>query len=305
MYISKKLLTFGLIALVGLVLSGALFADDPELAKKSTLETILARGELQVLSDIPFPPFEFFDDAGNLVGFDIDLVQLMADQLGVKLNVKKAGSFDTIRTELNNGDADIIASDMTATLERAREVNFSSGYLETGQIALVSKKKSPGKDVKAYADLNVASAVITVQTGTTGEAAAMTFFPKAQLKSFTTALAALQEVLDGKADAIIFDDVFLIPNFQDPNTAFLCCPVATQPGSIDDLRQTVKPVSLDVIAFAIRKGDPDFLTWLNLFVEQTKTVIVVTEELAQRFKLPASALGTPILTALQEKWELR
>lgn len=307
MYISKRKLVLLLALLLGLGLTGFLYASNPDLAKSSTLEAVINRGTLIVGSDIPFEPFEFLDDKGTLVGFDVDLVQLMADELGVKLQVKKAGSFDTIIPELNNGDFDIVASDVTRTLQRARDANFTAGYLNTGQIALVSKGRSPGKTAQNYSDLNVAGAIITVQTGTTGEAAATKFFPKADVRRFTTAPLALQEVLDGKADAIIFDDVFLIPAFQQAGSTnvFLCCPVVGQPGSIDDVRTKLNPLTAEVIAFVIRKGDPDFLTWLDLYVEQIKTTIVVTDELAQKFKLPESALGKSILTALQEKWKLR
>lgn len=307
MYISKRLLVFGLVVLLGLTLSGILWADNPELARTSTLETVLNRGELIVGSDIPFPPFESLDDQGNPQGYDVDLTQLMADELGVELNFTKAGSFDTIIPELNNGDFDIIASAMTRTLQRARDVNFTAGYLETGQIVLVSKQKEPGKNVEAYSDLNVADAVITVQTGTTGENAAQEFFSNAQINSFPSASLALQEVVDGKADAIVFDDTFLIPSFQrvGAENVFLCCPTVSQPGSIEEVRAKMSPLTVEVLAFAIRKGDPDFLTWLDLFVTQARNTIIVDDELAQQFGLPEDAKGNPILPELQEKWDLR
>jgi len=307
MYISKRTLVVGLALAMGLLVGGSLMANDPELAESSTLETILNRGELVVGSDVPFPPFESVNDEGEVVGYDVDMTQLMADELGVELNFTRAGSFDTIIPELNNGDFDIIASAMTRTLQRARDVNFTKGYLETGQVVIVSKQKAPGQNATQYSDLNVEDAVITVQTGTTGESAAQNFFPNAQINSFPNATLALQEVVDGNADAIVFDDTFLIPNFREVGSenVFLCCPVVEQPGSIEEVRPQLNPLTVETLAFAVRKGDPDFLSWLDLFVEQARDSIIVNEDLAEQFDLPDSALGNPILPELQKKWDLR
>ncbi len=293
MYISKRLLVLGLVALLGLLLSGPLWADDPELAKKSTLEEILARGKIVVCSDIPFEPFEFEDEQGNLVGFDVDLIKLLAKEMGVGFEFK-ATAFDTIIPSLNARTCDLIASDITATLQRALSANFSEPYLETGQIALVSLNPPSRKAIQSYSDLNDPGIIITVQLGTTGEEAARKFFPQADIRTFDNAQLALQEVVDGRADAIIFDEVFLRPQSQNPNVqgkAVLCCP-----------RNNPELLTTEFIALAIRKGDPDFLTYLNLFMEQAKKTIKVTAELAQEFQLPAQTIGLPFLQAIRVKW---
>ncbi len=102
--------------LVGLIAALGWFMASPTQAAESTLQTILTRGEIIVGMDIPYEPFEFKDDDGKIVGFEPDMLKLMADQLGVKLMIKTAGSFDTIRAELNSGDFDIVMSGMTRTL---------------------------------------------------------------------------------------------------------------------------------------------------------------------------------------------
>ena len=107
--------------LVALIAALGWFMASPTQAAESTLQTILTRGEIIIGTDIPYEPFEFLDDEGNFVGFEIDLAKVMAKELGVKLTFKKAGSFDTIRAELNNGDFDIVLSGMTRTLQRWRD----------------------------------------------------------------------------------------------------------------------------------------------------------------------------------------
>ncbi|OGF57733.1 MAG: hypothetical protein A2Z21_00870 [Candidatus Fraserbacteria bacterium RBG_16_55_9] len=291
MYISRKLLTFGLLALMGLVLSGVLFADDPSLAQKSTLEAILASGKITVCSDPPYEPFEFQDDKGNLVGFDVDLIKMLAKQAGVSFEFL-ATPFDTIIPALNARNCDLIASDITATLKRALSANFTDPYLQTGQIAMVSTGKSPGKNVTDYSRLNSSDVIITVQLGTTGEEAARSFFPKADIRTFDNAQLTLQEVVDGRADAIVYDEVFLRPQVANVGSkAELCCPR----GNPDLLTQ-------EFISLAIRKGDPDFLSYLNLFMRQAKETIKVTADLAAEFGLPAETIGQSFLQALRTKW---
>ncbi len=77
--LSRKAFLTGLAAAVGM------FVAAPAQAAESTLLKILTRGEIIIGTDIPYEPFEFLDDEGNYVGFDVDLAKLMADQLGVKL----------------------------------------------------------------------------------------------------------------------------------------------------------------------------------------------------------------------------
>ena len=292
--------------LTGLAAAVALFLAAPAQAAESTLQEILTRGEIIIGTDIPYEPFEFLDDEGNFVGFEIDLAKVMAKELGVKLTFKKAGSFDTIRAELNNGDFDLVLSGMTRTLQRAREVNFTDGYYDAAQIAMVSKKRTLGGSVMSYAELNAADAVISVQSGTTGEGAAKEFFPKAQINPFPSTPLAVQEVIDGRADAVIMDDANIIPTFQQLGSSdvALCCPIVTEAGSIPEVHSKISRLTSEYYGMAVRFGDEDLLHWLNLFIEQTKTTIVVTDAAAETYELEGDAIGQPILSALRAKWGL-
>ena len=72
--------------LVGLAAAVGSFLAAPTQAAESTLQKILKRAEIIIGTDIPYEPFEFLDDDGKYVGFDVDLANLLADQLGVKLS---------------------------------------------------------------------------------------------------------------------------------------------------------------------------------------------------------------------------
>ena len=182
MYISRRFLVLGLAVCAALLVSGSLFADDPDLAATSTLETILARGSIEVCSDLPFEPFEFEDASGNLIGLDVDLVRLLASEMGIDFDANRdflPTPFDTIIPLMNQGNCDMIVSDITANLSRGLSANFTEPYLNTGQITMVSTSKQPGASITAYEQLNSPDVIIAVQLGTTGADAAATFFPQA------------------------------------------------------------------------------------------------------------------------------
>ncbi|MFO7687674.1 MAG: transporter substrate-binding domain-containing protein, partial [Desulfobacterales bacterium] len=82
----KKGLLTGLTALLALTVisATAAFADDIELARKSTVNDIVERGELRVGFEAGYLPFEMADKQGNFIGFDIDMAKEMAKAMGVK-----------------------------------------------------------------------------------------------------------------------------------------------------------------------------------------------------------------------------
>ncbi|MFA9614907.1 MAG: transporter substrate-binding domain-containing protein, partial [Deltaproteobacteria bacterium] len=92
-------------------------AADINLAKKSTLESILKRGELRVGFESGYMPFEMTDKRGNFVGFDVDMAKEMAKAMGVKF-VPVNTAWDGIIPALTTKKFDIIMSGMTITQER-------------------------------------------------------------------------------------------------------------------------------------------------------------------------------------------
>jgi polar amino acid transport system substrate-binding protein len=247
---------FGVLMVVVLALSLSAvtaLASDIELAKKSTLEAILKRGDLRVGFNAGYVPFEMTDKKGEFVGFDIDMAKEMAKAMNVKF-VPVNTAWDGIIPSLNTDKFDIIMSGMTITQERNLKVNFADPYIVVGQTILLAKKDR-GK-VKSYADLNNAKYTITSMLGTTGEQAVKRLMPKAKYKSFETETEAALEVVNGKADAFVYDLPF-------------CATFYSQQGK-GKLEFLDKPFTYEPLAWAINKGDPDFLNWLNNFLRQVK-----------------------------------
>ncbi len=251
----KKGLMTGLAVLLvcGFLFTTVAFGDDIDLAKKSTINDIVQRGELRVGFEAGYLPFEMADKQGNFIGFDIDMAKEMAKAMGVKF-VPVNTAWDGIIPALVTKKFDIIMSGMTVTQERNLKINFADPYIIVGQTILLNKKHE-GK-VTSYKDLNDPKFTVTSKLGTTGEQAIKRLIPKATYKSFEVESEAALEVLTGKADATVYDLPF-------------CATFMAQQGA-GNLIFLDEPFTYEPLAWAIRKGDPDFLNWLNNFLRQVK-----------------------------------
>ena len=251
----KKGLLMGLMAIaaLGLIFSSTAFGADIELAKKSTVEKILKRGELRVGFESGYVPFEMTDKTGKFIGFDMDFGRRLAKAMGVKF-VPVNTAWDGIIPALMTDKFDIIMGGMTITQERNLKINFADPYIVVGQSILLTKKHE-GK-VLSYKDLNDPKFILTSRMGTTGEQAIKKFIPKATYKGFESEAESGLEVINGKADALVYDLPFcgfLYGSQGKGKTVFLNQPFTYEP-----------------LAWAINKVDPDFLNFLNNFLRQSK-----------------------------------
>ncbi len=194
-------------AAAGLVLSlAACGSDDGGDAGEGTAAgsglDLVSEGTLTVCSDVPYPPFEDFDQSSpsGYTGFDIDIVQAIAEGLELDLAVKDS-SFDALQSglALNAGECDIAASAMTITEERAENLAFSDGYYDSKQSLLVPE----GSDITGIGDLE--GKRVGVQQGTTGEAYTKENAAGAQIISFPSDAEMFQAVQAGQVDALLQD----------------------------------------------------------------------------------------------------
>lgn len=251
----KKCLFVSLTVLLvsGLILALPVFGADIELAKKSTIEKIMKRGELRVGFESGYVPFEMTNKKGKFIGFDMDYARRLAKEMGVKfvpVNTDWAGIIPSLMTD----KFDIIMGGMTITQERNLKVLFAEPYIVVGQTILLNKKHEG--TVRDYRDLNDPKYIVTSRLGTTGEQAIKKYLPRATYKSFETEAEAGLEVINGKADALVYDLPFvgyLYGSQGKGKTVFLS-----------------EPFTFEPLAWAINKGDPDFLNFLNNFLRQTR-----------------------------------
>jgi polar amino acid transport system substrate-binding protein len=228
-------------------------ADDINLWQKSTLNEIVQRGELRVGLEPGYMPFEMKDKKGNIIGFDVDMAKEMAKSMGVKLKLIPT-AWDGIIAGLITGKYDIIMSGMTVTQERNLKINFANPYVSVGQTMVVSKKIDAM--TKNWKDIDDPKYTIATKLGVTGEIATRKMFKKAKIRTFETEADAAQEVLNGNADALVYDKPY--------NVLF----IAQKGGS--NIVHWDNDLTYEPLGWAVRKGDPDMLNWLNNFLNQMK-----------------------------------
>jgi polar amino acid transport system substrate-binding protein len=233
-----------------LLVLGMLF---PVVSSADVLDEILKRGVLRVGMEPGYMPFEMTNQRGEIIGFDVDVARRMANAMGVKLELVST-AWDGIIPALLTDKFDIIMSGMTLTQERNLSVNFANPYIVVGQTVLI--RKEIAGEVKNYRDLNDPKYKVSSKLGTTGEQAVKRMIPKAEYVSFETEQEAVLDMLNGKVHAVVYDLPLLsITNAQrnDGSLVFLDEPFTHEP-----------------LAWAIRRGNPDFLNWLNHFLNQIK-----------------------------------
>ncbi|GAA1934703.1 ABC transporter substrate-binding protein [Nocardioides hwasunensis] len=192
-------------ALSGAVLMAALSAcggsASGQTAASLSEPSLVFEGALTVCTDAPYAPFAF-KQKGQFTGFDVDLAQAVADDLGADLDVLDV-DFDSITSgqALNDDVCDVAVAAMTITGERARVLDFSSPYFDAKQ-ALVTPRGSGVDTLEELANLRVG-----VQKETTGETYMSDFAPDTtQVITFKDA-AGLQAALSaGEIDAAVLDN---------------------------------------------------------------------------------------------------
>lgn len=245
----KKLL---LVFVTLIAMSFSALASDIALWEKSTLKGIMDRGVLRVGLEAGYQPFEMTNKKGQIVGFDVDIAKVMAKKMGVKLELVNT-AWDGIIPALLTKKFDILMSGMTITAERNLKINFANPYIVVGQTILIAKKHE-GK-VKSYKDLNNSKYTVATKLGVTAHEATKRLMPKAKLNLFESEAEAFLEVKNGKADAFVYDLPMCAIHYSENKNSVVF---------LDD------PFTFEPLAWAIRKGDPDFMNWLNNFLAQIK-----------------------------------
>jgi polar amino acid transport system substrate-binding protein len=176
-------------------------------------------GEITTCTHLPYKPFQF-EQGGKIVGFDVDMIDLVAKKLRVKQSIVDT-PFEGIQSgeDLNARKCDIAAAAMTITPERQEKIAFSAPYFDANQALLV--KKDSG--IKSLDDLT--GETLGVQSGTTGKMYAEENAPEGvELKDYEDLALELSSVKSGQIPAAINDIPVLLDYVkQNPELA-----VATQ-----------------------------------------------------------------------------
>lgn len=188
----KMGLVFAVVVLMVLVLGSGVIS--PAAEKKVYI----------VASDISWPPFEWKDEAGNYVGFDLDVMREIAKLEGYRIEIKDI-AFDSIIPGVEAGKYDIGASGFTITEKREEVVDFSEPYWKSDQAVLIRKDSG----------LNVITALskgrkVGAQRGTTGadwiKSNLIEKGVKVELKLYETYPLAVLDLVNKNIDAVLQDE---------------------------------------------------------------------------------------------------
>ena len=225
-------------------------------------------------TDAAYAPFESQNEKGEIVGFDIDVVQAIAAKAGIQVkfvNTPWEGIFNT----LQQGDRDMIVSAVTITDERKQTMDFSDPYFDAAQLIAVKETSK----VTKFADLKKLK--VGVQTGTTGDEAVSKLMGKTStsIKRFESTPLALKELESGSVDAVVADNG-VIAHY-----------VANNPGgkfkTVSD-----KEFVPEQYGIAVKKGNAELLGKLNQGLAAIKADGTYNQIYAKYFGAPPAAAAS-------------
>ncbi len=200
---------FMVLTLVVVFASGVFFAqqifksDSTQLARGAEQPTPMpvtkAPEKIIVGTDSTFPPMEYKDENDELVGFDIDLVKNIAEEMGTTVEFQTL-SWDNIFDDLEAGKIDMIASSVSITDERRERFIFSEPYINAGQVVVA---RASDETIRMPEDLS--GKKVGVQRGTTNEVEAAKYTTDENIIRYDDFQLAAQDLVNGQVDAILSD----------------------------------------------------------------------------------------------------
>jgi len=250
----KKLVS----VMLGLVLIVLLSGCGGSNNDQSTLDRIKNSGTITIGTNSGYPPFQFFDTRNGgheLVGFDIELGNLIAEKLGVEV-VWNDMAFDALIPSLASGQIDMVLAGMSATPERAQTIDFSVPYLTSTQMIV-----APQATINNINSINELSGkTIVVQNGTTQQNVANAINEQVNNISVMPVPATadmIANVITGQADMMIISS----------NVAKQL--IAANPGLASTTIEGLNEVNLDqVTAAGIGQNSPELTALVNELFQQ-------------------------------------
>lgn len=221
-----------------------------QVANADTVTEIVKRGELRVACQTQGPPFSFVDKNGERTGSSIEIVKMMAQEMGVKL-VLVNYDWDGLIPALLAKKADILAADMTPTLKRALKVSFTKPYYTTYSVFL---KKAGNDKFNTLKDIDKEGVTVGVLLGSSPETDAKKMLKKATVKSYKGGGSiVVNAVVTGQCD-VGFNDY----------SAFAAQVTDFPKGSLEFVEGKF---GASPLSFALRTEDTHLLTWCDLFFD--------------------------------------
>tara|TARA_R110002096_G_scaffold27577_6_gene84198 strand:+ start:2801 stop:3595 length:795 start_codon:yes stop_codon:yes gene_type:complete len=201
---------------------------------------------LVVGMELAYPPFEMRDTENQPDGISVRMAEDLAESLGLELEIRDV-EWSGIIPALQSGKIDAIISSMTKTPERAQAIAFSDGYVTNGLCMLVGKDS----EINSVSDLVQGESRVAVKIATTGHIWAREHLKGINLIILDESAACALEVIQGKADAFIYDQISIYQFWKKHR---------------ETTRPILKPIREETWAIGLRKGDTELLSEVNAFL---------------------------------------
>ena len=230
--------------LTGIAMLAVALATMPAHADK--FADILSKGVVRVVVFTDVPPFSSANVKRVLEGFDVDLARMVADALGVKLELVPAAAANRIPYLLTD-KADINVAAMSVTAERAKQVMYSAPYADTS-LAVYGAKATA---VKAAADTGKLK--ISVAKGTTEDVVLTALNPNADIMRLEDNASAVQAYLSGQSQLLAANSVVVVELAKkNPSKEF-------------DFKFALRRAPAHI---TVKIGEHTLLRWLDTFIFQ-------------------------------------
>ena len=224
-------------------------------AAQTTMQEIQEAGVVKVgMADSL--PFQFKDVAsGDWRGFNVDMAAMMAEELGVELEIVDQ-TWATLIPALTSGQIDVAFVDMVATPKRAVSVSFTDSYFAPEGVILVNS----GSGLKTWDDLNQPGKTIVALAGTATELAARAAFPNAEVRPMVAdgETALLLEVTSNRADGTVTANV---------NAGLY---LSRNPNAPLELLEGGRGIPSQGYSYAVRPEDTHLRAFLNTFINSAR-----------------------------------
>lgn len=199
---------------------------------------------ITVATDATWPPMEYIDENKDIVGFDIDLLNMAAEEAGFEVEYQNT-AWDGIFAGLANGNYDAVISSVTITEERQETMDFSMPYINAGQVLIVQNSTS---GVTTLDDL--AGEAVGAQIGTTG-AFEVDKVDGVELKTYDELGLAIEDLVNGRIAGVVADTP-IAADFALQNDSYK-----------GQLKIVGEPFTNEYYGVAVKKGNDEVLEKIN------------------------------------------
>jgi polar amino acid transport system substrate-binding protein len=173
--------------------------------------------QLRVLTEADYPPFNYYDEEGQLTGFNVDLARAICKELQVTCDINTA-EWSTLVPSLKNNEADALVASLAISPKSVSEVDFTASYYATP--ARFAAKIGGGIQEISVAELK--DKKIAVVKGTSHEAFLRDFFEDAKIVPYPTPAEARAALKNGEVDLLFGDVISLMFWIQGTDSARCC-----------------------------------------------------------------------------------